>query len=241
MFTQPASDTAEPDAPERYQAEVAFMASMPVIVSDGSSAVTAREPGATRLLVLVPDLDIDEVDLAQRVLSLTEPRGLPVLYLGISAQSIRESLIRRRLATLAAITRDNRIQVETRYLPAHSWLEAIQATCWPGDLIVAPPERALTLQSNGYRSGRKAWLALARAPVHILPDSVFATRPDRGRRLKGFVFWPISLAILAGFFWLQVQIDQATSGSVQIILLSVSVLAEGGLLLLWHALTSEEL
>ncbi len=49
------------------------------------------------------------------------------------------------------------------------------------------------------------------------------------------------VAILAGFLWLQVQIDQAADGSVQIILLSISVLAEGGLLLLWHTLTSEEL
>jgi hypothetical protein len=241
MFTRLSADASVPDAPERYQDEVAFMASMPVIVSDGSSAVSVRESGATRLLVLVPDLDIDEVDLAQRVLSLAEPRGLPVLYLGISVESIRESLVRRRLATLAAITRDDRIQADTRYLPVHSWPEAIQATCRPGDLIVAPPERALALQANGYRSGRKALSALARAPVHVLPDSVFATRPDRGRRLKGFVFWPISLAILAGFFWLQVQIDQASSGSIQIILLTLSVVVEGGLLLLWHTLTSEEL
>ena len=240
MFTQLSSDTSVPDAPERYQDEVAFMASMPVIVSEGSSAVGAGSPGATRLLVLVPDLDVDEVDLAQRVWSLAEPRGLPVFYLGISAEPFRESLVRRRLATLAAITRDSRIQVDTRYLRAHNWLEAIQATCRAGDLIVSPPERALTLQSNGYRSGRKALSAVVGAPVHLLPDSLFDTRPDRCPRRKRLVFWPVSLAILAGFFWLQVLIEQATSGSFQIMLLSVSVLAEGGLLLLWHTLTSEE-
>ena len=241
MFTQSSPDAPAPDTPARHRDEVAWMASMPVIVANGTPAVGAGSPGASRLLVLVPDLDLDEVDLAQRVWSLAEPRSLPVLYLGITAEPFRESLVRRRLATLAAITRDDRIQVNTRYLPVHKWLEAIHATCRPGDLIVSPPERALSLQSNGYRSGRTALSAAAGAPVHLLPDSVFDARPDRGRRLKGWVFWPVSLAILAGFLWLQVQVDQAANGSVQLILLSISVLAEGGLLLLWHTLTSEEL
>jgi hypothetical protein len=216
------------------------MASMPVIVSNGRSAVGVGSPVATRLLVLVPDLDIHEADLAQRVWSLAEPRSLPVLYLGISAAPFRESLVRRRLATLAAITRDNRIQVDSRYLPAHNWFEAIQATCRPGDLIVSPPERTLALHLNGHHFGRRFPSALARTPVHLLPDSLFEVRSDRGRRLKRFAFWPISLAILVCFFWLQVQIDQVTNGSVQMILLSLSVVTEGGLLLFGHTLTSEE-
>jgi hypothetical protein len=215
------------------------MASMPVSVSNDAYAVGAGSPGASRLLVLVPDLDVDEVALAQCVWSLAEPRSLAVLYLGISSDPFRESPVRRRLATLAAITRDNRIQVDTRYLPTHDWPEAIQVTCRPGDLIVSPPERTLSFQSNGYRSGRQTHLAVAGTPVHVLPDPLFDTRPDRGRRLKRSFFWPVSLAILAGFFWLQVQIDQATNGSIQIILLSLSVLAEGGLLMLWHTVTSE--
>jgi hypothetical protein len=240
MITQPSSELSIPDAPERHQDVVALMASMPVIVSNDTPAAGVGPPSASRLLVLVPDLDVDEVALAQCVWSLAEPRSLAVLYLGISSDPFRESPVRRRLATLAAITRDNRIRVETRYLPAQNWPEAIQVTCRPGDLIVSPPERALSLQSNGYRSRRKALSAAVGVPVHVLPDPLFDTRPDRGRRLQRFLFWPVSLAILAGFFWLQVQIDQATSGSVQIILLSLSVFAEGGLLLLWHTLTSEE-
>jgi uncharacterized membrane protein len=54
---------------------------------------------------------------------------------------------------------------------------------------------------------------------------LFDTRSDRGWRLKRCVFWPVSLAILAGFFRVQVHIDQAAHGSVQITLLSVSILA----------------
>lgn len=240
MFTQPSSDTTVPDAPERVPDEVAWMASMPVIVSSDLSAVGVESPVANRLLVLVPDLDMDEVVLAQRVWSLAQPRALPVLYLGISAGPVRESSVRRRLATLAAITRDNRILVESRYLPVHNWLEAIQAVCRPGDLIVSPPDRALALPSNGHRSGRKRLSAIVDAPVHHLPESLFETRPDRGWRLKHFLFWPVSLAAIAGFFWLQAQIDQATQDPIRTILLCISVLAEVGLLMLWHTLTSED-
>ena len=150
MFTQSSPDAPAPDTPALHRDEVAWMASMPVIVANDTPATGAGSPGASRLLVLVPDLDLDEVDLARRVWSLAEPRSLPVLYLGMSAEPFRESLVRRRLATLAAITRDDRIQVNTRYLPVHKWLEAIHATdCSPkrGGLqaVVCPPQRTNVL------------------------------------------------------------------------------------------------
>ncbi|HLF27694.1 MAG TPA: hypothetical protein VJG32_15275 [Anaerolineae bacterium] len=238
MFTQPAPDTSVTDAPVRRQDEVAFMAAMPVIVANGASPTRTETPGASRLLVLVPDLEVDEVDLAQCVWSLAEPRSLPVFYLGISDAPFRESPIRRRLATLAAITRDNRIQVETRYLPVHNWLEAVEVTCQPGDLIVSPPDRALARQSNGQRSGRRAISTVTRMPVHVLPEFLFDRPSEDGRRRRDLVFWPISLMILAGFFWLQAQIDHTTQDLLRTLLLSLSVLVEGGVLIFWHSLTS---
>jgi hypothetical protein len=238
MLTQPPADTQTPEPSARAWDEVAFMASMPVIAVGRSPETDASPRGASRLLVLVPDLDIDEVDLAQCVWSLAEPRGLPVLYLGTSRDPVRESPVRRRLATLAAITRDDRIRVDTRYQPAHDWPEAIRATCQPGDLIVSPPERLLSLSVNGHGSVSRALSNTLRAPVHVLPALRFDAPVDRRQRRLRLAFWPISAAILAGFFWLQVQIDQGTDGPAQMILLSLSAVVEGGLLLLWHTLTS---
>ncbi len=209
------------------------MASLPVIVANDTPAAGAGSPGASRLLVLVPDLDIDEVDLAQRVWSLAEPRGLPVLYLGISAEPDRESLVRRRLATLAAITRDNRIQVEMRCPPIHNWAEAIADVSRPGDLIVCPPEQATFPPWNDHRSVRPN-----RAPVHVLPDLRVMRQPDRNHRLMRLVFWPVAVAILAACFWLQTRIDLSTEGIARIVLLSLSVVVEGGLLLFWHSAMS---
>jgi len=223
-----ASDTTLPSGDEWL-----LMASLSVIAASGMTEEPAPPRVACRLLALVPDLDFDEVDLAQRVWSLADPRGLPVLYLGLATQPDRELLVRRRLATLAALTRDNRIHVDTRCQRAHGWAEAIADAARPGDLIVCPPEQAIVPPWNGTASTRQGQTA-----VHVLPNLRVDPRPDRNRRWMRLAFWPIALAMIAAFFWLQAQIGQSTVGIARTALLSLTVAAEGGLLMLWHVLTS---
>jgi hypothetical protein len=51
----------------------------------------------------------------------------------------------------------------------------------------------------------------------------------------------VTLAVIASFFWLQMQIEQAMQGGVRMLLLSLTVLLEGSLLVLWNALTSRRM
>jgi hypothetical protein len=46
--------------------------------------------------------------------------------------------------------------------------------------------------------------------------------------------WLIPLAILAGFFLIQVQIDQAVTGWLRTTLLSLSIVAEFGMVWIWN-------
>ncbi len=49
------------------------------------------------------------------------------------------------------------------------------------------------------------------------------------------VSWLGSIAIIAGFFWLQVQIDQLNKGWGHTVLLLLSVLGEAYLIWLWNS------
>ena len=228
MQTDPITDTALMEAPAGHSLDMARLAPAPVVAWSGRESAVAQ-----RLLVLVPDLDIDEADLAQRVWSLAEPRGLPVLYLGLATQPHRELPARRRLATLAAITRDQRIRVDTLCQLIPGWGPAIAAAARPGDLIVCPPEYATVPPWDSPRSVRPL-----QATLHVLPGLRVIPQPSRRRRLRQLAFWTVALVILATFFWLQVQIERSTEGFAHAALLSLTVLAEGGMLVFWHVISS---
>src|SRR5215469_11747023 len=73
---------------------------MALLMPDGASLAAPR-----RMVVLVPDVDLDEAVLARRVWSLAAGGRLAVLYVGLAASTTEEPQARRRLATLAALTR----------------------------------------------------------------------------------------------------------------------------------------
>jgi hypothetical protein len=197
-------------------------ASIPVIAgSDDGNA------GVQRLLVLVPDLDIDEADLAQRVWALAEPRRLPVLYLSATADDDHTSVVHRRLATLAAITRTDWLHVETCHSVTRNWPEAIRAVWQPGDLIVFIPQGISPVT-----------VAVWPTPAYPLSDMKVSPPPQRRQRLARLAFWPVALTTIAAFFWIQVLIEQTAQGLARTLLLLLSFGVELGLLLLWNSLLS---
>jgi hypothetical protein len=201
-------------------------ASIPVIAgSDDGNA------GVQRLLVLVPDLDIDEADLVQRVWALAEPRRLPVLYLSATADDDHASVVRRRLATLATITRTDWPHVETCHSVTRNWPEAIRAVWRPGDRIVFIPQ--------GISPATVAVLPTpAYLPAYPLSDMKVSRPSQRRQRLARLAFWPVALTTIAAFFWIQVLIEQTAQGLARTFLLLLSFGVELGLLLLWNSLLS---
>src|SRR5574341_390636 len=78
------------------------------------SATSRFAPSVRRLVVLIPDAEADEAELAAHLWTMASSRQLAVLLLGICGDAGREPRARRRLATLAALIRDNTVHVETR-------------------------------------------------------------------------------------------------------------------------------
>ena len=102
-------------------------------------------PAPTRLVVLVPNVDLDEAALARHIWKLAAPRQLAVLYLGWTAGPETEAELRRRLANLAALTRDEGVVVSARPATGEGWLPALRGVWRPGDLIVAHSELRVRL------------------------------------------------------------------------------------------------
>ncbi len=222
MLMKPSNDFARTEGPASHSAEELAFASIPVIAESDNGSI-----GVQRLLVLVPDLDIDEADLAQRVWALAEPSRLPVLYLSATADDDHASLVRRRLATLAAITRTDWLHVDTCHSVTRNWPEAIRAVWRPGDLIVFIPQGISPVT-----------VAVLPTPAYPLSGIKADAPPNRRQRLARLAFWPVALATIAAFFWIQVLIEQTAQGLAQTFLLLLSFGAEMGLLMLWNGLLS---
>jgi hypothetical protein len=195
----------------------------------------AELPPAQRLVVLMPDHDVSETGLAKYIWTLASPRRLPVLLLGISHDSQEQYRARRRLVTVAAITRDDTVQVEIELAFDQGWKQACRRVWRPGDLIVCHGEQKVAA-GLGRRPLAEVLLHSLSTPVYVAsgfyPD--LSDERVRGVAQLGSLLPPA--VILALFFGLQVRLTQATTGSLQTILFVLTVVVEFLLIAAWERL-----
>lgn len=193
-------------------------------------------PPAQRLIVLIPDAEVNETEMARRIWRLASPRQLAVVYLGLTPDPLTEAPARRRLTTLAAVTRDEWVNVQTRLVIGSDWCRAVQA-CWrPGDLVVCQAEHMVPGGFLGiWRRplGQRLVNAL-RAPVYLLTGLYESLPMPPARRQARLLSWSIPLLTLIIFFMLQVEIDHQMTGWLRTTVLTASVTLEFGLMGLWN-------
>ena len=197
---------------------------------------TGAGPAAVRrLLVLVPEAMIAEAEVAQRAWALAAPAGLPVVFVGLAREPEREPLVRRQLAGLAALTRDEGVAVTTRLAHEAGWLPVLVPLWKRGDLVMcfAGQLAAGGWLGLGRQTLERALLRGLQAPVYVagLAERPLELRPRLARALTGMLSVLGPLALIAGFFWLQVRVEQAASGLGATVLLCLSVALE--FVLLW--------
>lgn len=189
-------------------------------------------PPARRLVVLVFDAEDAEMELARRIWLFASPRGLDVLYLSLNGDPGEEPLARRRLATLAALTRDARTRVETMLLFDHDWRVAVRRIAQPQDVIICSSEQTVPMRGHKRQSLDQVLACELQVPVVVLlnhtrstphPPATAATRHARGA---------LPYLIVAGFFVLQLQIAQLPHDPTYYVLMCLSVLIEAGLIMM---------
>lgn len=199
--------------------------------------VTSRFASTTRrLVVLIPDVETNEPELARCIWQMASSRELSILLLGLVDDVRREPRARRRLATLASLTSDIRVHVETRLEAGQGWWLAIQAVLAKGDLIVCHAEQQVTRLGLG-REPLSRWLInKLNQPVCELTGFYPELPPDLPDSVNQLITIGVPLFIIAAFTILEIFIHQHIAASLYILAMSLAVIVEYGLVGAWYFL-----
>lgn len=190
-------------------------------------------PATRRLLVLVPG-PISPTELASRIWILASAGNLEVLFVGIVPDAAERYAMRRLLAILAAATRDGRLKVDTRLELNKTWAQAVQALWQPGDLIVCHAEQSIPYRGFRQRPLAETLVSTLNVPVYVLTGFCLEASGDRPRLARPWLRLILPVTVIAGFFVVQTQIGQLPKDWLYFTLMTLSIVVELGLLVLWH-------
>jgi hypothetical protein len=193
--------------------------------------------GIRRLVILIPDLDAEEARLSHYIWSLAAQEQIEVLLVSLVQAPGDEFHALRRLTSIASITRDIWVKVETQVLFGNSWVKAVKRILGPGDLLVCASDQTITS-----RWGKKVSLDVVlpsslKTPVHLIPSFFHENPQPRLGWVRRLPFWVGLVIILASFFMLEVDVNHSiTDWTGQVILIGL-ILVEIGLLYWWTSIT----
>lgn len=185
-----------------------------------------------RLLVLFPPFDINLSAFAQRVWELAKATGSSIQFLGLVNEANEESKIRRNLTTVASMVKDENIFVETQISFEKSWLDAVRMNLRASDTVVCFAEHRVSFSNKPLSQILESQL---HTEIYIL--SGFApSQEEKSNWIPQTLAWIGSLAIIFGFFFLQVRIIDLTREGVRTLFLLISLPIGIGLLWAWNSL-----
>lgn len=119
-------------------------------MSDMRSSNIVTPSGMNRMIVLIPDQDVDEVRIGRKILSQAFLKRLDVVLVSLVQDPENKYMARRRLATMMTLLRGPLLSVETKVFVGRSWVRAVAQIKRYGDLIYCPAELT-DLSSAGVR------------------------------------------------------------------------------------------
>lgn len=184
-----------------------------------------------RLIVLVPNVDLDEAQMAHEIWKMASPVKLPVILLSMCNDLSEELSLQRRLITLAALIREPRVAVETRIENGGDWRRGVRSILEDGDVILCHEEQRVGLRHKPLVDVLDSlhvpvWTLSGFYPLNVIPQR---------RWLKQTAFWLVAIAILVGFFYLQIQINILPASWAKNAMLYLSVLVEIGSIWAWNS------
>ena len=120
---------------------------------------------AHRLIVLVPDADLDYVTATRRVWELANELNTDIQFIGLYKDVARESSLRRQLATMTAMVQDGKVSAEAKVELGNNWVNVVKSNWRTGDMIVCFAEQHAGLL---YRPLSQILQSNLEAPIYIL-------------------------------------------------------------------------
>jgi hypothetical protein len=181
---------------------------------------------AGRLVVMVPNGNIDENEFAHRIWKLASIASLPIHFLAFSVDRDSSAYWHSRLATIAAVTSFGQVKTSTGIIAGNGWLRSLRRMLRPGDLLVCLNEHQVPYRIFGQRVLGEYLSTSLDVPVYLMNDLDVDASSFWLSRLKGAFSWFASFAIILVFALIQIWIDQTTADPTSTILLCLSVIIE---------------
>jgi hypothetical protein len=210
----------------------AILAGQKFLPNDGGRTSTAR-----RLVVVVPNQDLDAVSFSRAIRSLADSHLMDVLLVTVVHNEEDELAARRCLATVSTLMRDFVYDIEAHVVWSRSWIAALEKLSHPSDLVLCPPELNIR---TGLRKHEPLSAVISRRlglAVRPMPGFYKEERVRITRFLLKLGYWVVILGILGGFFVLESDVTTVSTGWVSQVLLIILMAAEIGTIYLWTMIT----
>jgi hypothetical protein len=152
-----------------------------------------------RLLVLLPNADLNEALLARALWTLAGERGATVQIIALIDDWADEGQVTMRVALLAALLRGSGIEPAAHYeRDSADWMSIVRSMYRPGDVIVCHAEQTLPASTGGFiprTSPLSTHIAMLHMPVCELHGAIKTPPAMTARRtLK---VWVLPLLIVS--------------------------------------------
>lgn len=204
-----------------------------ITFSPGVSSLAAQSTKSAHWIIfLVPHTESDLSPAIQRVWELAKARDSRVRFIGLYENAAQEMALRRQLAGMSAMLESAGVNTETEILAGTDWAGSVRTRSEVGDLIVCfagqhvgPLKRSLSslLQSD------------LDVPIYIFSGISLQTETPSNWWMAIFA-WSGFIAILAGFFLVQIRIHHLVDGWTRSAFVLTSVFLELWMAWAWNKL-----
>jgi len=185
-----------------------------------------------RLLVLVPDADLDYVTATRRVWELATELGADIQFISLYKDTARESSLRRQLITMTAMVQEGNVSAEAKVEFGNNWVNVVKSYFQVGDMIVCFAEQHAGLL---YRPLSQILQSNLETPIYVL-SGLYPQNQSKFNMLSLIALWTGLIGIVSGSFLLQIRLVALPRDWTQTILLIISVMTELWLIWVWNNL-----
>jgi hypothetical protein len=183
-----------------------------------------------QLIILVP-ANTDCSSVTRRICKLAAETDSCIQLLGLYRDEEEELALRRELAMASALVRDARVYVEATVERGSDWVKAVGSVYHAGDMIVC-----LNDQSTGIRRKPLSQILESNFKTTIYILSEIPVQKQKSNFLSQVIAWAGLIAIVGGFFILQVDVTRMPRDGFQTLLLILLLVPEIWLVQFWNSL-----
>lgn len=215
------------------------LSKLSVVESGGNTRKLDNANGllsVNRIIVLIPNEEVDEAALSHQIWMLASHYHLDVLLLSVVHNNDESMTALRRLATVAIMTHDTHVKVEKKVILSHSWQRVVKQYWGQMDLILCPAELQVSGGWGKVHTLSRILSDSLKAPVYTFSGLYSYVKRGVPAWMHRAPYWLGFVLILVASFYFEVEVDQIIRGWVGQILLIFLVSFEIGLIYLWNSI-----